>query len=291
MRITRDIIKEQAKDLLFMVIGIAMFAVGFCGFILPEKIVVGAVAGIAALVYYVTGIPAGAVIFTLNVALLLLAFKALSRQFIIRTLIGVALLSVFVGVAQPFFEANPLITVGNDTFMHVLIGASLAGAGLGLIFSHNGSTGGTDIILAILNKYFSISFGRAMQMIDFTIISSSFLIYHSAEKIIYGLAYTLIAAFVCDYVVNGTRQTVQFLVISKEYDKIADYINQRLHRGVTLVNGKGWYTKQDAHILIILARKYESQGIFRLIKALDPKALVTQSFCHGIFGEGFDKMK
>ena len=105
------------------------------------------------------------------------------------------------------------------------------------------------------------------------------------------MAFTLAASFVCDYVINGTRQTVQFIIISKEYEKIADMVNTRVHRGVTLIEGKGWYSKREVDILIVMCRKYESQGLMNLIKSIDPHALVSQTFCHGVFGEGFDKMK
>ena len=227
----------------------------------------------------------------LNVTLLLIALRALTKQFTIRTIIGVTLLSAMVGALQPVFEQFPLITPGEDKFMHVLIGGALGGAGLGLVFSHNGSTGGTDIIIALLNKHFNMSFGRAMQFIDITIISSSYLLFHSMETIVYGIAFTLAASFVCDYVINGTRQTVQFIIISKEYGKIADMVNTRVHRGVTLIEGKGWYSKQEVDILIVMCRKHESQGLMNLIKSIDPRALVSQTFCHGVFGEGFDKIK
>ena len=227
----------------------------------------------------------------INCGLLLLAFRALSRQFTIRTIVGVTVMSLFVGFLQPFFTAHPVITAGEDKFMHVLIGGALGGAGLGLVFSHNGSTGGTDIIIALLNKHFRMSFGRAMQFIDISIIGSSYFLFHSTETIVYGVAFTLIASYVCDYIINGARQTVQFIIISKKYEKIADTINKHVHRGVTLIEGKGWYSKGDVKILIVLARKYESQEVFNYIKHIDPEALVSQSFCQGVFGEGFDTIK
>lgn len=136
-----------------------------------------------------------------------------------------------------------------------------------------------------------MSFGRAMQMIDITIICSSYILFHSVETIVYGVAFTLIASYVCDYVVNGTRQTVQFLIISKHYEEIANTINTKVHRGVTLIKGQGWYSKNDVQVLIVLARKYESQEVFSYIKSIDPMALVSQSFCSGVFGEGFDTIK
>ena len=283
--------RQQAKDLFFISLGIFMYAFGYTAFILPEEVVMGGVSGISALLFYAFGFPAGASLWVINTALLLLALRALTRQFTIRTIIGVSIMSSLVGIMQPFFQAHPIITAGDDKFMHVLIGGLLAGGGLGLVFSHNGSTGATDIIIALLNKYFSVSFGRAMQFIDCTIIGSSYLLFHSVETIVYGVAFTLVASYMCDYVINGTRQTVQFIIISKEYEKIADTILSKIDRGVTLVEGKGWYSKNDVKLLIVLTRKQESQDIFYCIKNIDPHALVSQSFCHGVFGEGFDKIK
>ena len=280
--------RQQIKDMMFILMGISMYSFGFTAFILPEKIVMGGVAGLSALIYYAFEVPPAISLWVINVVLLALAFKALNRQFTIRTIIGVTLMSTIIGIMQPFFQLYPVITAGEDKFMHVLIGAVLCGAALGIVFAHNGSTGGTDIIMAILNKYFRMSFGRAMQLIDIIIIGSSYILFKSTEVIVYGVIFTLFAGYVCDYIVNGTRQTVQFIIISKEYERIADMINNDLHRGVTLLDGKGWYSKQGVKILLLLARKYESRDVFRHIKQIDPEALVSQSQCHGVFGKGFD---
>lgn len=283
--------KGNMKDFMFIVFGILSYAVGYTAFILPERVVMGGVSGLSALIYYATNIPAGISIFVLNITLLIIAFSALTKQFVVRTIIGVILISMFIGALQPFFQAYPIITAGEDKFMHVLIGGMLSGAGLGIVFSHNGSTGGTDIITVLLTKHFNLSFGRAMQFIDCTIICSSYLLFHSMETIVYGVVFTLVASFVCDYVVNGSRQTVQFLIISKNYKEIADTINRRVDRGVTVIEGKGWYSKENVEMLVVLSRKYESQDIFAVIKQIDPQAVVSQTFCHGVFGEGFDKIK
>ena len=282
---------HQYKDMFFITFGILMYAFGYTAFILPEHVVMGGVAGISALLFYAFKLPPGIAIWVLNLTMLVIAYRALSKQFVIRTVIGVTILSSLVGVLQPLFEQYPVITPGEDKFMHVLIGGALGGAGLGIVFSHNGSTGGTDIIVALLNKYTRMSFGRAMQTCDICIICSSYFLFHSLETSVYGVAFTLIASFVCDYVVNGTRQTVQFIIISKKYDAIADTINNSVHRGVTLIKGTGWYSKSDVQILIVLARKYESQDVFNLIKRIDPMAMVSQSFCQGVFGSGFDTIK
>lgn len=285
------LIRQELRSLFFITFGILIYSIGYTAFILPEKVVMGGVAGLSALLYYAFDFPPAISIWLINFLLLAIAFGALSKQFTVRTIIGVTIMSVLIGLFQPFFAAHPMITPGDDKFMHVLIGGAMGGGGLGLVFSHNGSTGGTDIIIALLNKHFRMSFGRAMQFIDISIISSSYLLFHSMETIVYGVAFTLMASFVCDYVINGSRQTVQFIIISKKYDKIADTINSEVNRGVTLIKGQGWYSKGDANILIVLARKYESQEVFNLIKRIDPGALVSQSFCQGVFGEGFDKFK
>ena len=283
--------KSNMKDFMFIVFGILLYAIGYTAFILPERVVMGGVAGLSALIYYATNIPAGISIFVLNITLLVIAFSALTKQFVVRTIVGVLLLSLFIGSLQPLFQAFPIITAGEDKFMHVLIGGMLGGAGLGIVFSHNGSTGGTDIITVLLTKHFNLSFGRAMQFIDCTIICSSYLLFHSMETIVYGIVFTLVASYVCDFVVNGSRQTVQFLIISKHYKEIADTINRRVNRGVTVIEGKGWYSKENVEMLVVLSRKYESQDIFAVIKQIDPQAVVSQTFCHGVFGEGFDKIK
>lgn len=283
--------RQQWKDIFMLFLGVLSYSVGYTAFILPEKVVMGGVSGLSALIFYATGFPPGYSIWLLNFLMLGIAIKTLSRTFIYRTFIGVTMLAFIVGILQPFFAAHPIITPGEDKFMHVLIGGLMGGMGLGLIYSHNGSTGGTDILIAILNKYFRMSFGRAMQFIDFTIITSSYLLFHSVELIVYGAVFTLVASYMCDYIVNGARQTVQFIIISKHYKEIADEINSNIHRGVTLIEGKGWYSKNEVEILIVMARRYESQDIFRYIKKLDPDALVSQTNCQGIFGEGFDTFK
>lgn len=283
--------KQTIKDYFFISLGILLYAIGFNAFILPERVVMGGMTGVSSLLYYAFNLPPGIMLWIMNVALLILAYKALSKQFVIRTIVGVTIMSFFIDALRPLFIANPIITAGEDKFMHVLIGGMMGGAGLGIVFSHNGSTGGTDILVALLGKYTRMSFGRAMQMIDMCIISSSYFLFHSTELVVYGLCFTFVAAYVCDYVINGTRQTVQFLIISKKYDEIADIVNKRMHRGVTVIQGMGWFKKSDVKLLIILTRKYESQEVFNTIKRIDPNAMVSQSFCQGVFGEGFDKIK
>jgi uncharacterized membrane-anchored protein YitT (DUF2179 family) len=284
-------LKQMAKDYVFIFVGICLYSVGYCAFLLPEKIVMGGVTGISTLFYYSLGWNPAIMLWVINALLLAVAFRFISKEFTIRTIVGVTLLSTTIGIMQPIFEAHPIITAGEDKFMHVLIAGLLGGAGLGLAFVHNGSTGGTDIVVALISKFSRMSLGRALQLTDICIISSSYFLFHSAELIVYGVCFTLVASFMIDYVVRGTHQTVQFLIISKRYEKIADAMNNSLHRGVTILHGEGWYSKTDVEVVMVLCRKYESQYVFNLVKAIDPNAMVSQTFCQGVFGEGFDKIK
>ncbi|MBR0036090.1 MAG: YitT family protein [Bacteroidales bacterium] len=289
--VKRRLLATYLKDYFFIFIGISLYGIGYTGFILPERVVMGGVAGIASLLYYAFSWNPAVMIWVLNGILLLISFKALSRQFFIRTIIGVSILSGVIAFTQPLFESFPLITPGNDRFMHLIIGAMLCGAGLGIVFAHNGSTGGTDIIVAMVNKYSRLSMGRIMQFVDITIICSSYILFHSAELIVYGVVFTVVASVMLDYVFNGNRQTVQFMIISKRHETIADAINTQMARGVTILHGEGWYSKKEIEMVMVLCRKYESQYVFNLIKQIDPNAMVSQTFCHGVFGEGFDKIK
>ena len=284
-------LKQMMKDYVIIFLGITLYSIGYNAFILPEKIVMGGVTGISSLFYYALGWNPAIMIWVINITLLAIAVKFISREFTLRTIVGVTLLSLMIGITKPIFEMYPLITPGDDKFMHVLIGGLLAGAGLGMVFVHNGSTGGTDIVVALINKFSRMSMGRALQLIDIIIISSSYVLFHSFELIVYGVVFTLVASFMVDYVVNGSRQTVQFLIISKRYQEMADAMNNKLHRGVTVLHGEGWYSKKEVEVIMVLCRKYESQYAFNLIKSIDPEAMVSQTFCQGVFGEGFDKIK
>ena len=275
-------LQQMAKDYVFIFVGICLYSVGYCAFLLPEKIVMGGVTGISTLFYYSLGWNPAIMLWVINALLLAIAFRFISKEFTIRTIVGVTLLSLTIGVMQPIFEAHPVITAGEDKFMHVLIAGLLGGAGLGLAFVHNGSTGGTDIVVALISKFSRMSLGRALQLTDICIISSSYFLFHSAELIVYGVCFTLVASFMIDYVVRGTHQTVQFLIIA---------MNNSLHRGVTILHGEGWYSKTDVEVVMVLCRKYESQYVFNLVKAIDPNAMVSQTFCQGVFGAGFDKIK
>ena len=223
------------------------------------------------------------------------AIKILGPKFSIKTTYAIIMLTFFLWLFQKWVNGPdgipPQILGPGQDFMACLIGAAMCGFGLGIVFNSNGSTGGTDIIAAIINKYRDITLGRMIMACDVIIISSCYFIFHDWRRVIFGFVTLFVIGFVLDYVVNSARQSVQFLIFSKEYEKIADHIAKDTHRGVTVLNGTGWYSKKDVKVLVVLAYKRQSVEIFRLVKDIDPNAFISQSSVIGVYGEGFDKIK
>ncbi len=295
---------QDMRDYLLITFGLICYAVGFTCFQLPYEITGGGAAGIGALLFYAFGIPAQYTFFVINFVLLSIAVKVLGWRFCLKTIFGVFGLTFFIGLGQEaiyiYGTMHPELAqsaqglpqlLGDQAFMACVIGAVVEGIGLGFIFLSNGSTGGTDIVAAIVNKYKDMSFGQIMMLCDLTIITSSlFIPTGTIPKLLYGYCTLIIVNLLLDFVVDRGRQSVQFLIISKKFDLIASEIN-KTGRGVTVLDSKGWYTQEDGKVLMVLAKKRESNAIFRIIQSIDPNAFISQSKVIGVFGEGFDRIK
>ncbi len=279
------------QDYLIILLGTMLYGFGFNGFILSNEIITGGLSGICALIYFISGqiIPVSVSYFLINVLLLILALKLLGFKFLVKTIFGVFSLSASLRLFEWILGGQPII--GDQPFMSVIIGGCLCGLGLGLIFSVNGSTGGTDIIGAIVNKYRNISIGQALLVCDFIIIGSSYFLFHDIEKIVFGFVEMVVTNYVLDRVLNGNRQSVQFMIFSQKYEEIADRIIHDLGRGCTILDGVGGYSKKPVKVIVLMAKKSESVSIFRLIKSIDNNAFISQSIVRGVYGEGFDEIK
>lgn len=277
-----------AQDYVMITFGLFLYAFGFTAFILPEKIVIGSVTGLSSLIHFWLGWNVAITYYAINIILLCIAFHSVGKQFVLRTIIGASIATLLIAFLQPMF---PTPIIEQQTFMNVILGAVLCGLGLGIVFTHNGSTGGTDIIAAMVAKYSTISFGRTMMYCDVLIICSSWLLFHSIDKIVYGLIFMVIYSVSADRVINNTRQSVQFHIISKKWQEIADNVIREAHRGCTILDGTGWYTKDPVKIVMVMCRKHESVNIFRIIKETDREAIITQSNVNGVYGYGFDELK
>ena len=275
--------------------GLCIYALAWAMFLLPYQITTGGVTGIAAIIYYATGIEIQISYFAINAVFLGFALKILGPRFSVKTVYAIFMLTFVLWLFQYLLKDDAgnlpqLLGPGQD-FMACVVGAGMIGLGIGLVFSANGSTGGTDIIAWIINKYRDVSLGRMMMYLDIIIISSCYFIFHDWRRVLFGFVVLFIMSIVIDYVINTNRQSVQFLIFSRKYNDIAEGISTKIDRGVTLLDGKGWYSKQDIKVVVVLAKKRQSEDIFRLIKDIDPDAFISQSNVVGVYGEGFDKLK
>lgn len=282
--------KLNVKEFFFIAFGLFLYASAWKAFLLPHQITGGGVTGIGALLYYATKLPVFITFFSINAVLLLIAIKTIGVKFSLRTIYGVGVLTLFFTIL-PQAPIGTFVGVEED-FMACVLGGLLSGVGIGIVFLNNGSSGGTDIIAKVVNKYRNVTLGRILLYCDVLIISSSyFLEFGSIEGIVYGLTAMAITTLTVDMVINGVRQSVQFFIFSKNYELIASKINSEVNRGVTILDGTGWYSKEPVKVITVIARKNESIRIFKIVKDCDPNAFVSQSSAIGVYGEGFDVIK
>lgn len=277
-----------------IVFGLIIYCVGYTCFMLPYQITSGGVSGISALIFYATGFQAQYSYLLINCALLALALRIMGWSYFTRTIIATVLASFFIGFIQKLIvqpDGTLYQCVGDQKFMACVIGGCLEGLGLAIVFLAGGSTGGTDIIASCVNKYKDISLGRIMLYADIVIISCSYLLFHDVETLVIGYLAMIVAMNFLDFIINGARQSVQFIIISDKCDFIANEVGLKMDRGVTILYGEGWYSKEQRRVLLIMAKKHESRQLFNLIHALDHKAFVSMCNVEGVFGEGFDKLK
>ena len=303
MTLNHRIIFNEVKDYFFIALGLAIYTVAFTVFLMPYQIVAGGVTGLSAIIYYATGFHLENTYLIINAVLLLVALKILGFKFLVKTIFAIFTLYFMLKFAQDAIPKQEnglpfkLMGEGQD-FMSMIIGCVLAGIALATVFLNNGSTGGTDIIAASVNKYYhNVSLGSVLIAVDFCIIGSCMFFpqfgtyLERAHKVMFGFCMMAMENYMLDYVMNARRQSVQFLIFTKKWQEIANAIGTQMDHGVTILDGHGWYTGQSSKVLCILAKKNESVNIFRLIKMIDPQAFVSQSAVIGVYGEGFDEME
>ena len=295
-------ILNEVKDYMFIALGLFVYTIAFTVFLMPYQIVAGGVTGLSAIIYYATGFHLENTYIIINGMLLIVALKILGVKFLMKSIFAIFTLYFMLIIAQDLIPKQPnglpikLMGEGQD-FMSMIIGCVMTGVALAMVFLNNGSTGGTDIIAASINKYHNISLGTVLIAVDFCIIGSCMFFpqfgnyLERAHKVMFGFCVMAMENFVLDYVMNARRQSVQFMIFSRKWQEIANAIGTKMDHGVTILDGHGWYTGQKMKVLCILARKNESINMFRLIKMIDPNAFVSLSSVIGVYGEGFDEMK
>ena len=286
-------IMREVKDYIYITLGLISYSLGWAAFLLPYQITTGGTTGISAIIYYSTGFPIQWSYFVINAILMTFAFRILGPRFSIKTTYAIFSLTFLLWLFQLLVnnyvvapdmtpEGQPLLLGPGQDFMACIIGAVMCGIGLGIVFNYNGSTGGTDIIAAIVNKYKDVTLGRMIMLCDIIIITSCYFIFHDWRRVIFGFVTLFIIGIVLDWIINSARQSVQFLIFSKKYDEIADSIIKDADRGVTVLDGTGWYSKKDVKVLVVLAKKRQSRHKFRLVKTNVTNAFISQSSLIGL---------
>ncbi len=297
----------EIKEYIVILIGIAMYVLGWSIFLVPNNLIGGGVTGIASIVQYATGgaVKIGSTYFALNAILLVLAFFILGKSFGGKTVYAIVLASIGLNIGQSLIPVDIIqkLAIENGKLMSTLMGAILVGISMGITFSQGGSTGGTDIIALIVNKYRNVSPGRMILWMDTFIITSSLLVpsytqtgglVPFTEKIttvVYGFIYVVLVSTVLDLYLSGSKQSVQLFILSKKFAEIADVISNEMHRGVTVLDGKGWYTKENTEVLMVITRKTDLNILLRYVKSIDPEAFLSVSSVTGVYGKGFDNIK
>lgn len=288
--ITPNSVWKIVKEYFLMFFGMMMYSFGWIGCVLPANGMGGGAAGLSlvlctALENLGMHVQIGTMVFFINAALLLVAGFIVGWNFGVKTIFCVLVISVGMNFWQGVLPEGNFL--GVDNLLSIVMGGILAGTGIALCFTQGGSTGGTDIVAMIINKYRTISYGKILIYSDFVIIASSLLVGKGISAVIYGYVLTAVVGYTVDMIMAGNQQSSQVLIVTHDYEKMADAIAQNIHRGVTLIDSQGWYSKERSKIVMVVCRKRETAMILKFVKTIDPDAFMTVGSVMGVYGKGF----
>ena len=288
--ITRDSVWKGVREYFLMFFGMMMYSFGWIGCVLPANGMGGGAAGLSlvlctALENLGLHVQIGTMVFFLNAVLLLVAGFIVGWNFGVKTIFCVLVISVGMNFWQGVLPEGNFL--GVDNLLSIVMGGILAGTGIALCFTQGGSTGGTDIVAMIINKYRTISYGKILIYSDFVIIASSLLVGKGISAVIYGYVLTAVVGYTVDMIMAGNQQSSQVLIVTHDYEKMADAIAQNIHRGVTLIDSQGWYSKEQTKMVMVVCRKRETAMILKFVKKIDPDAFMTVGSVMGVYGKGF----
>lgn len=294
------------KEYFLITLGLTLYALGWAMFLTPNGMIGGGVTGFAAILQYATNglIPISVTYFVMNILLLLIGTKILGTGFGAKTIYAIIMTSIMLGVTQEFIPVDFVAEFSQDSkIVCTVLGGIMAGVGIGLSMSQGGSTGGTDIIALVWCKYKPASPGRVILVIDIIIILSSLLLPsygHDGvllpypEKVaivVYGLMQVTVCGYAIDLYISGSKQSVQVFIFTKKVEEMADAIAFDMKRGVTVLPAKGWYSKEDKQVIMVVTRKTDLNLLLRYVKSIDSEAFLSVSSVMGVYGQGFDTIK
>lgn len=286
------------KEYIIIALGLLIYSLGWSVFLIPNGLVGGGVTGISAIIYYMSGFPVSYSYLIINAVLLIIGIKILGKTFGVKTVYAVILVTIFLKFIPGIIPQELIddIAIGNGKLLSAIIGGACAGAGIAITFTQGGSSGGTDIIALIINKYRNISPGRLILLMDIIIVASSLLIPTDGSlgskvaTVIYGYVLISVVSYTIDLVLSGARQSIQIFIFSKNHEAIADKITS-IGRGVTMINAMGWFTKQEGKVLMVIVRRTEINYVFKVVRETDRNAFLSVGNVMGVYGQGFDEMK
>ncbi len=295
LNLSKNPLLRTIKELAVITFGVIIYVFAWVGIIMPADGVGGGASGFALLIYYATGgadggIPIGVTFLVFNAILLVAAVIMLGAKFGIKTIYTIILVSVVMTAMQSWLPDN-LLGLANDKLLSAILGGAVCGVGVSLILMEGGSSGGSDIIAMIINKYRNISYGRIVMAVDYIIIGCSYFIFKDLATIIYGFVLTAALGITADMMLAGNKQSAQIFIMSQRYEEIADLITGDMHRGVTVMDGIGWYTKQPSKVIMVVVRRNEATYLLSKIKSLDSQAFITMGSVMGVYGAGFDTFR
>lgn len=298
----KEVKKKQTaklvKEYVVIILGLIIYTLGWTCFLVPMGITGGGASGIGTMVYLLTGgaVPVGVTYLVVNAILIVIAVYVIGANFGVKTIFAVGLASVLLYVEQMLLTKYVPI-MPNDILLSAIIGGAMSGLGIAIAFSQGGSTGGTDIIVMLVLKYRNMSPGKVLLMVDVLIVSSALFslqelpFIERIARLMYGYITMVTTSYVIDLYLNGRRQSLQVFIFSKNYAAISDRINSEMNRGVTVLDAKGWYSKEEGKVLLVVVRSNERSTLYRIIKEEDQAAFISAANVSGVFGRGFEAIK
>lgn len=278
-----------------MTVGMFLYSFGWIGCIMPAGGVGGGATGFSLIIctilsnYFGIEVQIGTVAFVVNAILLIAAGFIVGWNFGIKTLFTVCFMSVALNFWQTTLEGVDLFT-GLDPVLAVILGGIFSGVGVALAFMQGGSTGGVDIVAMIINKYRTVSYGKILRYVDFSIIGSSILVGYDLAAVIYGFIMTAVIGYTVDMMLSGNQQSNQIFIFSQDYERVREMLLENAHRGVTLLHSEGGYSREDSKVVMIVCRKRETSNVLKLVKEVDPNAFISVGSVMGVYGRGFEAL-
>lgn len=287
------------KEYLLITLGLLIYVAAWTTFLVPNHLVGGGVTGISTLIYYATGLPISVSFLAFNVVLIIVGLRTIGWKFGIKTIYGVIMTAIAFQVMPKVIPMDliQVMALDNGKLISSLLGAAIAGFGVGTVIAQGGSTGGTDILAQIIGKYRNISPGRIMMSCDLVIIGSSFFVSQEPTiglklaVVLYGYLIIGMSSYTVDTILSGAKRSIQYFIFSQKYDEIADRISTDLHRGVTVISSQGWYTHAEQRVLLVIVRRTESKAIAKIVKEIDKNAFISMGSVTGVYGAGFEVLK